>query len=254
MYNKKLKCAFSTIGKKHNKEFSAWSITGHAFSYNVKRKEKRRCSKVEPGQESDMLQGENMNLLNWLAAFAVFIAAAGLLLWSGLLAHSKNKRTAIAGNILQAIFVLVLVTGYFLLDRNRNMHWSGNLVLDLLTVIVSILIVLLFIMYFCSRFEKCRIILDTRNRSMKEKRLYLYRRLQDMNAGFRFVYVAGKDILLWLLPVIAIAGLLTRAFVSDGDNIFLTGMYLLMCTSQALRKFKDVKRKRKLLRRFRNAL
>ena len=142
----------------------------------------------------------------------------------------------------------------FLLDQSRNMHWSENLALDLLTVIVSILILLIFIMYFCSRFEKCRIILDTRNSSMKEKRLYLYRRLQDMNAGFRFVYVAGKDILLWVLPVIAIAGLLTRAFVSDGDSILLTGMYLLMFTSQAFRRFKEVKRKRKLLRRFGNAL
>lgn len=193
-----------------------------------------------------------MNLLNWITSFAVIIAGAVLLLWSELLVLSKDYRKAIGGNILQAI--LALATGYFLLDQSRNMHWSGNLALDLLTVIVSILIVLIFIMYFCSRFEKCRIILDTRNRSMKEKRLYLYRRLQDMNAGFRFVYVAGKDILLWLLPVIVIAGLLTRAFVLDGDSIVLMGMYLLMCTSQALRRFKEVKRKRKLLRRFGNAL
>lgn len=193
-----------------------------------------------------------MNLLNWLAAFAVFIAAAGLLLWSELLAHSKNYRTAIAGNILQAIFVLVLVTGVYLSDRIPEAKRSGNPVLDMLTVIVGILIVLFLVIYFCSRLEKCRIIVDTRNRSMKERRFYVYRRLQDMNAGFRFVYVVGKDMLLWLISVIVIAGLLTRAVVSDDVSIILTGMYLLIFAGHALKKFEYVKRKRKLLRRFEN--
>ncbi len=190
-----------------------------------------------------------MNLLNWLAAFAIFIAAAGLLLWSGLLAHSENYRTAIAGNILQAIFVLVLVTGVYLSDRIPEAKRSGNPVLDM-TVIVGILIVLFLVIYFCSRLEKCRIIVDTRNRSMKERRLYVYRRLQDMNAGFRFVYVIGKDMLLWLISVIVIVGLLTRSVVSDDVSIILTGMYLLLFTGHALKKFEYVKRKRKLLRRF----
>jgi hypothetical protein len=193
-----------------------------------------------------------MNLLNWLAAFAILIAAAALLAWSELLAHSKNYRTAIGGNILQAIFVLVLVTGVYLSDWIPKANWSGNPVLDMLTVIVGILIALFLVMYFCSRLEKCRIIVDTRNRSMKERRLYLYRRLQDMNAGFRFVYVIGKDMLLWLIYVIVIAGLLTRAVVSDDVSITLTGMYLLIFTSHALKKFENVKRKRKLLRRFGN--
>ena len=193
-----------------------------------------------------------MNLLNWLAAFAILIAAAALLVWSELLAHSKNYRTAIGGNILQAIFVLVLVTGVYLSDRIHKTNWSGNLVLDVLTGIVGLLIALFLVMYFCSRLEKCRIIVDTRNRSMKERRLYLYRRLQDMNAGFRFVYVVGKDMLLWLIYVTVIAGLLTRAVVSDDVSIILTGMYLLIITSHALKKFENVKRKRKLLRRFGN--
>ena len=193
-----------------------------------------------------------MNLLNWLAAFAILIAAAALLVWSELLAHSKNYRTAFAGNILQAIFVLVLVTGVYLSDRIPKTNWSGNLVLDVLTGIVGLLIALFLVMYFCSRLEKCQIIVDTRNRSMKERRLYLYRRLQDMNAGFRFVYVVGKDMLLWLIYVIVIAGLLTRAVVSDDVSIILTGMYLLLFTGHALKKFEDVKRKRKLLRRFGN--
>ncbi len=193
-----------------------------------------------------------MNLLNWLAAFAILIAAAALLAWSELLAHSKNYRTAIGGNILQAIFVLVLVTGVYLSDWIPKANWSGNPVLDMLTVIVGILIALFLVMYFCSRLEKCRIIVDTRNRSMKERRLYLYRRLQDMNAGFRFVYVIGKDMLLWLIYVTVIAGLLTRVVVSDDVSITLTGMYLLIFTSHALKKFENVKRKRKLLRRFGN--
>ena len=193
-----------------------------------------------------------MNLLSWLAAFAILIAAAALLVWLELLSHSKNYRTAISGNILQAIFVLVLVTGVYLSDRIHKTNWSGNLVLDVLTGIVGLLIALFLVMYFCSRLEKCRIIVDTRNRSMKERRLYLYRRLQDMNAGFRFVYVVGKDMLLWLIYVIVIAGLLTRAVVSDDVSIILTGMYLLLFTGHALKKFEDVKRKRKLLRRFGN--
>ncbi len=193
-----------------------------------------------------------MNLLNWLAAFAILIAAAALLVWSELLAHSKNYRTAIGGNILQAIFVLVLVTGVYLSDRIHKTNWSGNLVLDVLTGIVGLLIALFLVMYFCSRLEKCRIIVDTRNRSMKERRLFLYRRLQDMNAGFRFVYVIGKDMLLWLIYVTVIVGLLTRVVVSDDVSIILTGMYLLLFTGHALKKFEDVKRKRKLLRRFRN--
>ncbi len=193
-----------------------------------------------------------MNLLNWLAAFAILIAAAALLAWSELLAHSKNYRTAIGGNILQAIFVLVLVTGVYLSDWIPKANWSGNPVLDMLTVIVGILIALFLVMYFCSRLEKCRIIVDTRNRSMKERRLYLYRRLQDMNAGFRFVYVIGKDMLLWLIYVTVIVGLLTRVVVSDDVSITLTGMYLLIFTSHALKKFENVKRKRKLLRRFGN--
>ena len=58
--------------------------------------------------------------------------------------------------------------------------------------------------------------------------------------------------LLWLIYVTVIAGLLTRAVVSDDVSIILTGMYLLMCTGRALKKFEDVKRKRKLLRRFGN--
>ena len=193
-----------------------------------------------------------MNLLNWLAAFAILIAAATLLVWSELLARSKNYRTAISGNILQAIFVLVLVTGVYLSDRIPEANWSGNPVLDMLTVIVGILIALFLVIFFCSRHEKCRIIVDTRNRSMKERRLYLCRRLQDMNAGFRFVYVVGKDMLLWLIYVIVIAGLLTRAVVSDDVSIILTGMYLLLFTCHALKKFEDVKRKRKLLCRFGN--
>ena len=193
-----------------------------------------------------------MNLLNWLAAFAILIAAAALLVWSELLAHSKNYRTAIGGNILQAIFVLVLVTGVYLSDRIHKTNWSGNLVLDVLTGIVGLLIALFLVMYFCSRLEKCRIIVDTRNRSMKERRLYLCRRLQDMNAGFRFVYVVGKDMLLWLIYVTVIAGLLARAVVYDDVSITLTGMYLLIITSHALKKFENVKRKRKLLRRFGN--
>ena len=195
-----------------------------------------------------------MNLLNWLTAFAILIAAAALLVWSGLLAHSKNYRTAIGGNILQAIFVLVLVTGVYLSDLIHKTSWSGNLALDMLTGIAVLLIALFLVMYFCSRLEKCRIILDTRNRSMKEKRLYLYRRLQEMNAGFRFVYVVGKDMLLWLLYVTVIAMLLTRAVVSDNVSIIFTGLYLLIFTGQALKKFEDVKRKRKLLRRFGSAL
>ena len=137
-----------------------------------------------------------MNLLNWLAAFAILIAAAVLSVWSELLARSNNYRTAIAGNMLQAIFVLVLVTGVYLSDLIPEAKWSGNPVLDMLAVIVGLLIALFLVIYFCSRLEKCRIIVDTRNRSVKEKRLYLYRRLQDMNAGFRFVYVVGKDMLL----------------------------------------------------------
>ena len=193
-----------------------------------------------------------MNLLNWLAAFAILIAAAALLVWSELLAHSKNYRTAIGGNILQAIFVLVLVTGVYLSDRIHKTNWSGNLVLDVLTGIVGLLIALFLVMYFCSRLEKCRIIVDTRNRSMKERRLFLCRRLQDMNAGFRFVYVIGKDMLLWLIYVTVIAGLLMRVVVSDDVSIILTGMYLLLFTGHALKKFEDVKRKRKLLRRFGN--
>ena len=193
-----------------------------------------------------------MNLLNWLAAFAILIAAAALLVWSELLAHSKNYRTAIGGNILQAIFVLVLVTGVYLSDRIHKTNWSGNLVLDVLTGIVGLLIALFLVMYFCSRLEKCRIIVDTRNRSMKERRLFLCRRLQDMNAGFRFVYVVGKDMLLWLIYVTVIAGLLMRVVVSDDVSIILTGMYLLLFTGHALKKFEDVKRKRKLLRRFGN--
>ena len=192
-----------------------------------------------------------MNLLNWLAAFAVFIAAAGLLLWSGLLAHSENYRTAIAGNILQAIFVLVLVTGVYLSNLIPEAKWSGNPVLDM-TVIVEFLIALFLVIFLCSRLEKCRSIVDTRNRSMKERWFYLYRRLQDMNAGFRFVYVVAKDMLLWLIYVTVIAGLLTRAVVSDDVSIILTGMYLLLFTGHALKKFEDVKRKRKLLRRFGN--
>ena len=193
-----------------------------------------------------------MNLLNWLAAFAILIVAATLLAWSELLARSKNYRTAISGNILQAIFVLVLVPGVYLSDRIHKTNWSGNLVLDVLTGIVGLLIALFLVMYFCSRLEKCRVIVDTRNRSMKERRLYLCRRLQDMNAGFRFVYVVGKDMLLWLIYVTVIAGLLTRAVVSDDVSITLTGMYLLIFTSHALKKFENVKRKRKLLRRFGN--
>ena len=191
-----------------------------------------------------------MSLLNWLAAFAILIAAATLLAWSELLARSKNYRTAIGGNILQAIFVLVLVTGVYLSDRIPKANWSGNPVLDMLTVIVGFLIALFLVIFFCSRLEKCRIIVDTRNRSMKERRLYLCRRLQDMNAGFRFVYVIGKDMLLWLIYVTVIVGLLTRVVVSDDVSIILTGMYLLIFTGHALKKFEDVKRKRKLLRRF----
>ena len=193
-----------------------------------------------------------MSLLNWLAAFAILIAAATLLVRSELLGRSKNYRTAISGNILQAIFVLVLVTGVYLSDRIHKTNWSGNPVLDMLTGIVGLLIALFLVMYFCSRLEKCRIIVDTRNRSMKERRLYLCRRLQDMNAGFRFVYVVGKDMLLWLIYVTVIAGLLTRVVVSDDVSIILTGMYLLLFTGHALKKFEDVKRKRKLLRRFGN--
>ncbi len=85
---------------------------------------------------------------------------------------------------------------------------------------------------------------------MKDKRLYLYRRLQDMNAGFRFVYVAGKDMLSWLIFVTVIAALFTQSMVLDNVSIILTVIYLLLFTGQALKKFDDVKRKRKLLRRF----
>lgn len=95
-----------------------------------------------------------MNLLNWLAAFAILIAAAALLVWSELLAHSKNYRTAIGGNILQAIFVLVLVTGVYLSDWIPKVNWSGNPVLDMLTVIEGILTALFLVIYFCSRLEK----------------------------------------------------------------------------------------------------
>ena len=198
-------------------------------------------------------QGGNMNLLNWLAAFGILIVGTVLSLWTELLAHSKNYRTAIGGNILQALFVLVLVAGFFWFDRTHTMHWSGNMVLDLLLIIVVILFALFLILYFCSRLEKCRIILETRNCSMKEKRLYLYRRLQDMNVVLRFVYVAGKDISLWLLFVTVIPGLLINAFISDDASIILTGIWLLSLTSQVLKKHRDVKRKRKLLRRFENA-
>jgi len=69
----------------------------------------------------------------------------------------------------------------------------------------------------------------------------------------RFVYVAGKDISLWLLFVTVIPGLLINAFISDDASIILTGIWLLSLTSQVLKKHRDVKRKRKLLRRFENA-
>jgi len=199
------------------------------------------------------LQGGNMDLLNWLAAFGILIVGAVLLLWTELLTRSKNYRVAIGGNILQALFVLVLVTGFFWSRRIRSVHWYGNMALDLLIIIAIILFALSLVMYFCSKFEKCRIILETRNCSMKEKRLYLYRRLQDMNAVLRFVYVAGKDISLWLLFVTVIPGLLINAFISDDASIILTGIWLLSLTSQVLKKHRDVKRKRKLLRRFENA-
>ena len=75
-----------------------------------------------------------------------------------------------------------------------------------------------------------------------------------MNAGFRVVYVVGKNILLWLLYVTLIAGLLAHAVVSDDASIIQTGLYFLLFTGQALQKFDDVKRKRKLLRRFENGL
>ena len=60
--------------------------------------------------------------------------------------------------------------------------------------------------------------------------------------------------LLWLLYVTLIVGLLAHAVVSDDASIILTGMYLLMFTGQVLKKFEEVKRKRKLLRRFENGL
>lgn len=195
-----------------------------------------------------------MNLLNWIAAFSILIAGAVLSVWTDLLARSKNYRVAIGGNLLKAIFVLVLVTGVYFSDLLRKGRWSGNPVLDMLIVMVVLLAALFLVMYFCSKLERCRIILDTRNCSVKEKRLYLYRRLQEMNAGFRVVYVVGKNILLWLLYVTLIAGLLAHAVVSDDASIIQTGLYFLLFTGQALQKFDDVKRKRKLLRRFENGL
>ena len=88
----------------------------------------------------------------------------------------------------------------------------------------------------------------------KEKWLYLSRRLQDMNAGFRVVYVAGKDILYWLLLVTLIVAVLTQAVVSEDVSILRTWIYLVFLTGQACEIFKNVKRKRKLLRRFGNTL
>lgn len=88
----------------------------------------------------------------------------------------------------------------------------------------------------------------------KEKWLYLSRRLQDMNAGFRVVYVAGKDILYWLLMVTLIVASLTQAVVSEDVSILRTWIYLVFLTGQACERFKNVKRKRKLLRRFENTL
>ena len=195
-----------------------------------------------------------MDLLNWIAAFGILIVGAVLLLWTELLTRSKNYRTAIGGNILQALFVLVLVTGFFWSRRIRSVHRSGNMALDLLIIIAIILFALSLVMYFCSKFEKCRIILKTRNCSMKEKWLYLSRRLQDMNAGFRVVYVAGKDILYWLLMVTLIVASLTQAVVSEDVSILRTWIYLVFLTGQACERFKNVKRKRKLLRRFGNTL
>ncbi|MBQ5346136.1 MAG: hypothetical protein J6F33_13235, partial [Acidaminococcaceae bacterium] len=66
-----------------------------------------------------------MNLLNWIAAFGILIVGVVLLLWTELLTRSKNYRVAIGGNILQALFVLVLVTGFFWSRRIRSVHRSG---------------------------------------------------------------------------------------------------------------------------------